>query len=223
MTIGVVVTAAGMGTRLGFDMPKALVTLRGATLIEHALANVRASGIADEIVVTVPAGTEETFAQIVGDARVVVGGSTRQESVARGIAACGTDYVLVHDAARCLTPPEVFASVARALTSGSDAVIPVLPVTDTIKVLDRSTDPAIVTSTLDRASLGAVQTPQGFSADLLRRAHAQVWEGAEGAPDDAALVEALGEPVATVVGDARAMKVTTAFDLRLAELLEDEC
>lgn len=223
MSIGVVVTAAGMGTRLGFDMPKALVALNGQTLVEHALAGVRASGIADQIVVTIPAGCEDGFAPLVGDALVVVGGSTRQESVSKGVSALETDHVLVHDAARCLTPPDVFRRVAQTLRAGHDAVIPVLPVTDTIKVLDRRTEPAAVRETLDRSSLGAVQTPQGFSRDLLLAAHTHVWDGADGAPDDAALVEAMGEQVVTVVGDAKAMKVTTAFDLKLAELLGEPC
>ena len=119
----------------------------------------------------------------------------------------------MHDAARPLTPPDVVRRVVEAVRAGAPAVIPVLPVADTIKRVDGA---GTVVSTVDRSELRAVQTPQGFRAADLRRAHA-------GTPDprtdDAGLVEALGDPVTTVAGDPLAFKVTTAWDLRIAELL----
>ena len=138
----------------------------------------------------------------------VAGGAERSRSVAHGLAALGdgVDVVLVHDAARCLTPPEVFARVIDAVRSGAAGAIPGLPVTDTIKVVD---DRGVVTTTPPRASLRAVQTPQGFDRAVLDGAHAS---GAA-ATDDAALVEQLGHEIVVVDGDARAMKVTTPADL----------
>jgi 2-C-methyl-D-erythritol 4-phosphate cytidylyltransferase len=146
--------------------------------------------------------------------RVVPGGATRQESVALALAALPEDcgIVLVHDAARALTPVELVESVVAAVRSGREAVIPVLPVADTVK----SVDGAVVTGTVDRSQLRAVQTPQGFTREVLAKAHAAADPEAP-ATDDAGLVEALGLPVHTVPGHAEAFKVTTPFDLVLAE------
>lgn len=145
---------------------------------------------------------------------VVPGGAERSESVARGLARLhpDDDVVLVHDAARCLAPAALFERVAAALAGGDEAVVPGLPVTDTVKAVDAE---GYVTSTPDRAGLRAVQTPQGFSVPLLRRAHA----GGAGATDDAGLVERLGVAVRVVPGDPLAVKVTTAADLEHAERL----
>jgi hypothetical protein len=118
----------------------------------------------------------------------------------------GTSLVLVHDAARCLVPPEVVERVVAALRAGAPAVVPVLPVTDTVKQVDAA---GTVVRTVPRADLRAVQTPQGFARDVLERAHDA---GASGATDDASLLEALGLPVTTVVGDERAFKVTRPLD-----------
>ena len=139
----------------------------------------------------------------VGNADAGFGGDAR-----RGQA---PEIVLVHDAARCLTPPEVIRRVVDRVRAGSPAVIPVLPVTDTVKTVDAR---GVVTGTPDRAVLRAVQTPQGFRTDTLLAAYR-----AEGgiATDDAGLVERLGVPVATVTGDARALKITTPADHRSAE------
>jgi 2-C-methyl-D-erythritol 4-phosphate cytidylyltransferase len=124
--------------------------------------------------------------------------------------------VLVHDAARCLVPPSVVAAVIEAVAEGAPAVVPGLPVVDTIRALAADGG----SRTLDRTTLRAVQTPQGFPAEVLRRAHAA---GDAGATDDAGMVEALGLPVTLVPGDPRAFKVTSPLDLRLAEaLLADE-
>jgi 2-C-methyl-D-erythritol 4-phosphate cytidylyltransferase len=151
--------------------------------------------------------------QIDAEVEVVAGGATRQASVARAVASLAEDIdvVLVHDAARPLVPVELVDAVAAAIRAGADAVIPVLPVADTIKRVAAG----VVESTLDRASLRAVQTPQGFRRAVLANAHAAGDGGA--ATDDAGLVEAIGVPVSVVEGSAEAFKVTRPIDLMLAE------
>ena len=130
--------------------------------------------------------------------------------------------VLVHDAARALTPPGMIARVVRAVVGGSDAVIPVVAVADTIKEVSGT----VVTGTPDRSSLRAVQTPQGFRLPLLRRAYEEHFgrpaDEALHATDDASLVERLGEPVHVVQGDPMAFKVTTPLDLALATQIAEE-
>lgn len=158
---------------------------------------------------------------------IVPGGPTRQASVAAGLAALGedVDVVLVHDAARCLTPAALIRDVEAAVRSGHPAVVPALPVTDTVKRVGPAdaTGAEPVEDTLERGALRAVQTPQGFDRALLERAHAagvgRASDEALAASDDAGLVEALGEPVWVVPGHERAMKITTPRDLALATLL----
>ena len=146
---------------------------------------------------------------------VVEGGATRAESVRLGLTAVpgAAEVIVVHDAARPLASDALFRAVIEAvLTDGAGGAIPGIPVSDTIKVVDGADN---VTRTLDRASLVAVQTPQAFGANFLRRAHAQEGE----ATDDAALVEALGATVRVVPGDPRNLKITTPADLGTAESL----
>jgi 2-C-methyl-D-erythritol 4-phosphate cytidylyltransferase len=159
---------------------------------------------------------------------VTDGGPTRQASVAAGLALArpGDDVVLVHDAARPLVPTDLVQRVVGAVRSGHGAVVPGMPVTDTVKQVRPDGDAELVTGTPDRSMLRAVQTPQGFDRELLVRAHR---EGAAravaehlAATDDAGLVEALGEPVHIVAGDAAAFKITTERDLWLASLVLQE-
>jgi 2-C-methyl-D-erythritol 4-phosphate cytidylyltransferase len=161
----------------------------------------------------VPADRVAETSSSLGDrATVVAGGPERADSVRLALSAAGDpDFVLVHDAARPLTPADQIRRVVAALRDGMRAVIPVLNVVDTIKAVDAN---GVVLGTPQRAGLRAVQTPQGFEAALLRRAYGQA--PAESATDDAALVENLGVPVHTVAGDAMAFKITTPLDLRLA-------
>jgi 2-C-methyl-D-erythritol 4-phosphate cytidylyltransferase len=202
-----------MGTRLGEPKPKAFVEVGGSTLLERSVAAACESGVVDDIVVAVPEELIDRAQQLVPAARVVVGGAERSDSVRAALAVTDAELVLVHDAARPLTPPALFSAVVEALHSGGGpAVVPGLPVADTLKRVD---DAHLVTDTVDRSVLRAVQTPQGFTTDLLRRAHA----AAQDATDDAGLVEALGVSVRVIDGDAMAFKVTTPFDLRLARLL----
>ena len=203
-TTRVIIPAAGSGTRLGLDQPKAFVDLAGSTILEHCVAGVRDWSIDVEIVVVVPADLVERAAELVPSAIVVAGGAHRSESVRAGLAISGdADIVLVHDAARPLTPPAVFRRVRDAVLSGHRAVVPGLPVVDTV----------------DREPLRAVQTPQGFAREALAAAHA----GDAGlATDDAGLVERIGIDVHVVVGDPLAFKITTPWDLRVARDLVAE-
>lgn len=208
-----IVPAAGSGERLGAGIPKAFVDLCGRTILERSVDGLLASGVVDRVLVAVPAERlRESAALLDGRATVVAGGPERHDTVRLALSGIGDpDYVLVHDAARPLTPAEQIRRVVAALRDGLRAVIPVLPVADTIKAVDAN---GVVLGTPDRAGLRAVQTPQGFTAELLHRAYQRA--GAVPVTDDAALVENLGTPVHTVAGDPLAFKVTTALDLRLA-------
>jgi len=237
-----ILTAAGSGTRLGRDLPKALVGLAGFPLVVHAARRLASSGVVDTLVVTCPAGLDAAVRDVLAQdphvdvpVRVVEGGTTRQASVAAGLelAGPGDDVVLVHDAARPLAPPELVRRVVAAVRAGHRAVVPGLPVTDTVKRVAAAPAEAAggpdverVVETPDRALLRAVQTPQGFERTLLGRAHAEgaaraATEG-RAATDDAGLVEALGEDVHVVAGDEAAMKITTERDLLVAGLLLEE-
>lgn len=217
--IGLVVVAAGSGTRLGRAEPKAFVDLRGRPILQHALEGALAADGPMSVVVVAPAAELDAARGIVervgaaGDVRVVAGGATRQGSVAAGLAALPVEVevVLVHDAARALTPPALFGRVARAVDETGAGVIPGLPVADTLKRLDPS---GAVLGTVDRSELAAVQTPQGFPRALLDAAYAAATDDHT---DDAALVAAAGHAVVVVEGEARAFKITTAWDLRRAE------
>ena len=206
-----IVTAAGSGERLGAGFPKAFVDLDGTTMLEHAVNGLLASGVVDAVIVAVPEDlVDKTIALLAGRATVVAGGAQRPDSVRLALQAVDEpDFVLVHDAARPLTPADQIQRVVAALKDGVRAVIPVLPVTDTIKAVDAN---GAVLGTPERAGLRAVQTPQGFETALLRRAYRQ----SASVTDDASLVENLGVPVHTVAGDPLAFKVTTPLDLCLA-------
>ncbi|MEU4771504.1 2-C-methyl-D-erythritol 4-phosphate cytidylyltransferase [Micromonospora sp. NPDC023644] len=216
--VAVLVPAAGAGVRLGPGRPKALRLLGGEPLLVHAVRRLAAAPSVHTIVVAAPAAEVAAVRDLlapVAPVTVVPGGAERQASVAAALAAvpAGPEIVLVHDAARALTPPDLVESVAAAVRAGSDAVIPVLPVVDTIKEVGAD---EVVLGTVDRSALRAVQTPQGFRRAVLTAAHA-----AAGDPltDDAGLVEKQGVPVSCVPGSEYALKVTRPFDLALAEHL----
>ncbi len=183
-------------------------------MVRLAVDGLLASGAVDRIIVIVPAELAESAVALLppSDAvRVVVGGAERTDSVRAGLAAApDAGYFLVHDAARALTPPELIARVAAELRAGHRAVVPALPVVDTVKSVDPD---GVVTGTPDRAALRAIQTPQGFAAELLHAAY----ETNVLATDDAGLVERLGAEVRTIPGDPMAFKITTPLDLMLAE------
>lgn len=196
--------------------PKAFVNLCGRPMLEHALDGLRNSGVVDAVVVAVPPNrTDEAKLVFGGDAVIVAGGSDRAESVMLALAAVGdAEFVLVHDAARALTPPSLIVRVVRALESGHPAVVPGLPVTDTIKAVDAN---GVVLGTPERSGLRAVQTPQGFQTEVLRRAYERAAAGVF--TDDASVVEMTGIPIQVVEGDPLAFKITTPTDLLLAQAL----
>jgi 2-C-methyl-D-erythritol 4-phosphate cytidylyltransferase len=211
-----IVAAAGSGLRLGAELPKALVPLAGRPLVCWAVDALRAGGVA-QVVVAVPAAERAAFAAVLGDDVVLVdGGATRTASVRAALAACApdADAVLVHDAARALTPPDVVARVLAALSAGALAVVPVLPVVDTIVAVGPG---GAVSGALPREQVRRVQTPQGFHRATLDDAYRRLPVEAE-LTDDAAVVHTVGVRVATVPGDERAAKITVPHDLLLAEL-----
>lgn len=184
-------------------------------MLERCVDGLLSSGAVDEVVVVVGAEQLKKAAALLGPtATLVPGGAERTDSVRAGLAAVNAaDWILVHDAARPLTPPDMIARIVAELKGGRRAVIPAIAVADTIKSVNAAGD---VSGTPDRAGLRAVQTPQGFAADLLRRAYAAAGDIAT---DDAALVEQMGESVHVVDGDRLAFKITTALDMTLAEAI----
>jgi len=203
--------------RLAAGVPKAFYPLEGQTLVERAVDGLLQSTVVDTVVVAVPTNLIDDAKRILGArATVVAGGPNRTESVNLALAAVSdeADFVLVHDAARALTPPAMIARVVDALRAGHAAVVPALPLSDTIKAVDAN---GAVLGTPERAGLRAVQTPQGFTTELLRRAYQRV--GAASFTDDASLVEHVGGQVQVVDGDPLAFKITTQLDLLLAQAI----
>ncbi|WP_131685004.1 2-C-methyl-D-erythritol 4-phosphate cytidylyltransferase [Pseudarthrobacter sp. YALA5] len=239
----VIIVAAGSGERLGYGMPKAAVPLGGEPILMHALRGVVASGVGSQVCVVLPPGADglrdlcEDFREELADGGPVLtvldGGATRADSVRAGIAALmdGIEAVLVHDAARALAPENVFHRVVDSLAAGALAVIPAIPVVDTVKMVARTSGddaaiaPELVTGTAPREELRSVQTPQGFRLSTLQDAHAAASgfdeQQAAAVTDDAMLVEMLGVRVHAVHGSTQSLKITTPLDLIIAEgLLE---
>ena len=222
MTIGALLAAAGSGERLSGDTPKALRTVAGAALVEHALRGLRAHPAVGPSVLAVPASHAERFVELAGSdpaVTVVAGGKTRQDSIRLSLAVLDpeVDTVLVHDAARPFVTVETIDRVLAALREGADAVVPVVAVTDTIKRV--GPDGAVI-GTVARDDLRAAQTPQGFRRAALTSAH-QYARMAKliDVSDDAGLVERHGGRVVVVDGDIRTFKITRPLDLRVAELI----
>ena len=223
--VGVVVVAAGAGDRLGADRPKALVEVAGRALLGHALDGLAAAGLPAPVVVHAP-DHRTAFTAAVGDVEVaawVPGGATRTASVRAGVAALPhpAATIVVHDAARPLTPPQVIGSALAAVVDAADGAVsaaaPALPVADTLKRVDGDR----VLGTVDRTDLVGVQTPQVFTAEALRAA----LDLGDDATDELGLVERLlaagrlDGRVAVVPGSAWGRKVTTAADLAVVEAL----
>lgn len=200
------IVAAGSGTRAGGALPKQYAVVAGKPLVAHAYAAFAAHPAVDEVVVVIAPGAEALALAALGAVRTVVGGATRRESVARGLAAVTGGRVLVHDAARPFVPAAMIDRVLAAL-DGAEAAIPVLAVADTL-VRDGAVVP--------RDGLARVQTPQGFRVAALRAAHAG-WPAGDEATDDAQMVRRLGGSVALVQGDAMLDKVTHPEDFAAAE------
>jgi len=220
LKVAVILVAAGSGMRLAAGMPKAFAPLCGEPLLAHALRGVFGCGQVGHVVIVAPGSHLRQARDVAGlDPRVdlVAGGSDRSASVQAGLAALRQDdgIVLVHDVARCLAPPDLFARVISAVRAGQPAVVPGLALTDTVKVVDAQ---GYVVATPDRESLRGIQTPQGFLREVLVAAQAS----GTSATDDAGLVERAGVQVRVVDGDHRALKITSALDLAMAAaLLQD--
>ena len=204
-----VIVAAGEGRRFGRQ--KQFDLLRGRIVLEYSVDAARKS--CDGIVLVVPSDRLEDTAVHGGADVVVAGGSTRSQSVRNGLLGVPdvASIVVVHDAARPLASADLFQNVIDQVRAGSVAVIPGVGVSDTIK----SVEDGIVTETIDRRALVAVQTPQAFDAATLRRAHASMTD----ATDDAALIEVMGLPVTVVPGEISNRKITDLSDLELFDAL----
>ncbi|MGH8888836.1 MAG: 2-C-methyl-D-erythritol 4-phosphate cytidylyltransferase [Acidothermaceae bacterium] len=232
MTVAAIVPAAGRGERLGPGQPKALRDLGGVPMLVHAVRALSRARLVDLVVVAAPpGGVDEVKAllalhDIGAEVTVVAGGAERRDSVARALETLPPDVraVLVHDAARPLAPPELVDAVAKAVLDGHQAVVPGVPIADTVKRISEAGEggagreggglQAHVVATLPRSDLRAIQTPQGFAREVLARAHA---DGKLTAVDDADLVERLGVPVVVVPGSNEAFEITRPIDLLFAE------
>lgn len=220
-----VVVAAGSGVRFGGQVPKALVPLAGRPLVAHSVDALAAGGVSRAVVVISEALRDHFSAALVDapiEVDLVAGGQRRQDSVRLGLehaattlqAAEGEAVVLVHDAARPLVPAATVAAVIAAVVEGARAVIPVVPVVDSIRDHDAASG---ASSVVDRSRLRAVQTPQGFDFATLLAAHRDAADLADELTDDAAVAERAGHRVALVPGSRESLKVTEPIDLAIAE------
>jgi 2-C-methyl-D-erythritol 4-phosphate cytidylyltransferase len=214
-----IVLAAGAGRRLGtVDQPKAFLPIGGRPMLTVAATAAAASDRVRSLVVVAPPGWEE-YAQGCVEACgrpavVVTGGDSRQASVRAALAAIdGVPVVAVHDAARPFAAPDLFTAVIDAIDDATAGVIPVVPVTDTVKRVHEE----VVIGTVDREELALAQTPQAFATEALRAAHVRAMEAGLTLTDDAAVLELAGQLVRAVAGDPMNTKITTLFDLAQAE------
>ena len=218
--VAAIIPAAGSGLRLGADVPKAFLALGGLSLLTRSALAM--SAVADVLIIAAPADSLEEasvqLSQVDAEIHIVAGGEHRQESVANALRMLPEDVsiVLVHDAARPLVPIEVTQNVVAAIRNGAKAVIPVLPLVDTIKRVNNN---GIAIETVDRNQLRRVQTPQGFDRATLDLAYQNPEVVAT---DDAGLMDALGIVVVTVAGDERSLKITTMPDVKHALSLLEE-
>ncbi|QDP98187.1 2-C-methyl-D-erythritol 4-phosphate cytidylyltransferase [Microlunatus elymi] len=223
-SFGAIVVAAGAGTRFGAERPKALLELAGRPLVRHAAESMLAAG-AVRLIVVIPDGGADGFARALHGLAVdalVTGGAERTDSVRNGLAALAASedrppIVLITDAARPLVPLQVTRRVVAAVAAGAPAVVPAVPVTDTIRELTGPQDDGHGSRMLDRSMLRAVQTPQGFDLETLLAAYRRL--GADVITDDAGVCERAGHPITLVDGDSASFKITHPPDLALAEIM----
>ena len=222
MKVSAIVVAAGSGTRLGLQSPKAFVRLAGQTLLAYSLRAISAVAEIDEAVIAAPIGMESvTRAEVTAAAmeipvKITPGGTERQDSVriALALTSAEAEIIVVHDAARPFATPAIFAAaIAGAAQAG--AAIAAIPVADTLKRVESR----IIFATVPRAGLWLAQTPQAFQREILIRAHERAAREGDRATDDAELVERIGSRVAVVDGAALNLKITTPDDLRIAEAM----
>jgi len=221
--VAVIVVAAGSGVRLGQNIPKAFVEIGEVSLLERAVRTIADVEHVRQVIVVAPVGREDQARHITERAlesaeysvTIVTGGVTRHESVIAGLTALESsiDIVVVHDAARCLAPDDVFDRVIARVRETGNGVVPGLAVSDALKWVDNNT----VTGPVDRTKLLAVQTPQGFPRNNLDKAYATTAKIDHN--DDAAVFDLAGFTVETCAGDDRSFKITTAADLARASRL----
>lgn len=217
-----IVLGGGSGTRMGAEHNKVLLPLRGVPCIVRAIAPFTA--LCDGVIVVARAQEVALMRHVIDRfglrqavLSIVAGGDDRQASVASGLAALPqhAEAVLIHDGARALVSEAVIRHVLASIDAYGSGVAAV-PVTDTIK---RADEEGRVLETLDRHMLSAMQTPQGFLVRDIRHAHAVAQADGYRATDDAALMEHAGLPVRLCQGDQENIKLTTGFDLRVAEAI----
>lgn len=207
------IVAAGFGTRAGIDIPKQYVSIAGKAVLAHAIDALQAHPRIDEVRVVIGPGQKSLYADAIGGralATPVIGGATRRESVAQGLAAIAGEWVLIHDAARPFLPGAVIDRLLAALELAPGAV-PALPVADTLAQTGESLGPVVA-----RDGLARVQTPQAFHTQAIRAAHA-AWDSAHEATDDAQIARAAGLIVKTVAGSPSLDKLTFPADFAAAE------
>lgn len=220
------VVAAGLGLRYGGPTPKPALRLTGKALIALSIEALAAGGCTDAVVVLNPETAHHFASELAGapiPVTIVGGGSTRQESVRRGLQAISDDehlaaatVVLIHDAVRPMVPAAVVAEVIEAVEAGSMAVTPVITLADSVRMIG---DDPETSSVVDRSRLRAIQTPQGFPLDVICAAHEAAAESGASFTDDVSCVEALGHPVTLIEGSRLAMKITEPTDLTVAKAL----
>lgn len=219
-----IIVAAGLGLRYGGSTPKAMLKVTGRALIAMSVEAMAAGGCTHAVVVVHPALAEKFEGLLSGSPIPVItthGGATRQESAHRGLKRMKADpvlsraaYVLIHDAVRPMVPAHVVESVIVALRNGAEAVAPALLVTDSMRMVgdDR-------TMVIDRNTLRAVQTPQGFRFDVIWESHEKMARGEGTFTDDVSCAESAGHHVTLVEGSKLAMKITEPTDLTVARAL----
>lgn len=219
--VAAVIVAAGRGTRMGSEIPKQYMTIAGKTIIESTLYKFEKSNEVDEIVLVVNKDDTEYVKDDIAAgydkiAKVVAGGPTRTESVFEGIKAVSGDcgIVLIHDGVRPFVSYNLIAGCVEGAYN-NEACIPVVDVSDTIKEVSED---GVVKNTLNRDYLKAVQTPQAFDYDLIMDCYTMVLTEDASFTDDASIVEYYGHKVMTIEGLPRNIKITTPFDLRIAEI-----
>ena len=222
MKASAIIVAAGSGTRLGLDLPKAFVRIGGSTLLIRALRTLRAVSAVDEAVITIPAGMEQLARGEVNASglempvKITPGGVERQDSVriALSLVSVEAEIVIIHDAARPFATPAMFAAcIETALRAGG--AVTAIPVADTLKRVTGRT----IESTQLRAGLWQAQTPQAFQRELLVDAHSRAVRDGIAATDDADLVERIGATVEVIEGSPLNLKITTRDDLAIAEAI----